>query len=253
VRRGDQLRRALLDELRASLVALPGMPAAATVRMASKYVPAEGAQVLAADFYGILDVADGAISIMVGDVAGHGPAAAAAATRLRAAWRALTLAGVGLPETLRAMNGILTAERVAFEQVQFATVCLALIEPGMSSVCIVSAGHPRPVVLADSRAAELEVPAGPPIGIDAASQWQEVRIDLPRRPWTLLVYTDGLIEGRSRPDGPRPFGEERLLGIVGGMDAPLGDAELDQILAVVQKANGGSMPDDVVMVAISPA
>ena len=253
VRRGDQLRRALLDELRRSLVALPGMPAAATVRIASKYVPAEGAQVLAADFYGILDVAEGAISVLIGDVAGHGPASAAAATRLRAAWRGLTLAGVELPKTLGAMNGILTAERVAFEQVQFATVCLALIEPDMSSVCIVSAGHPRPILLAGGRAVELEIPPGPPIGVDAASQWHEVRIDLPPRPWSLLVYTDGLTEGRTRPDGPRPFGDERLLAVVGGMDAPLGNAELQQILAVVENANGGPMPDDVVMVAVSPA
>jgi stage II sporulation SpoE-like protein len=253
VRRGDQLRRALLDELRRSLVALPGMPAAATVHIATKYVPAEGAQVLAADFYGILDVADGAISVMIGDVAGHGPASAAAATRLRAAWRGLPLAGVKLPETLQAMNGILTAERVAFEQVQFATVCLALIEPDMSSACIVSAGHPRPILLVGGRAAEIEVPPGPPIGVDPESEWHEVRVALPPRPWSLLVYTDGLIEGRTRPDGPRPFGDERLLGVVGGMDAPLGDAALQQILAVVENANGGPMPDDVVMVAVSPA
>jgi stage II sporulation SpoE-like protein len=253
VRRGDQLRRALLDELRRSLVALPGMPAAATVHIAAKYVPAEGAQVLAADFYGILDVADSAISVLIGDVAGHGPASAAAATRLRAAWRGLTLAGVGLRDTLRAMNAILTAERVAFEQVQFATVCLALIEPDMSSVRIVSAGHPRPILLGNGRAFELEVPAGPPIGVDTASGWTEVRIGLPPRPWSLLTYTDGLVEGRTRPDGPRPFGDERLLGVVGGLEAPLGDAELAQILTVVEHANGGPMPDDVVMVAVSPA
>jgi hypothetical protein len=253
VRRGDQLRRALLDELRTSLVALPGMPAAATVRIATRYIPAEDAQVLAADFYGILDVSGGAISVMVGDVAGHGPSSAAAATRLRAAWRGLTLAGVRLPEALGSMNAILTAERVAFERVQFATICLALIEPDMSSVCIVSGGHPRPILLWGGRAVELDVPAGPPIGIDAESRWDEVRLDLPPRPWTLLLYTDGLIEGRIRPDGPRPFGDERLLGLLGGMEAPLADAELDHLLAVVEKANGGPMPDDVVMVAVSPA
>jgi len=253
VRRGDQLRRALLDDLRRSLVALPGMPAASTVHIATKYVPAEGAQVLAADFYGILDVAEGAIEVMIGDVAGHGPASAAAATRLRAAWRGLTLAGVDLRRTLGAMNGILTAERVAFEHVQFATVCLAVMEPDMSSVRIVSAGHPRPILLAGERAAELAVPAGPPIGVDTASQWREVRLDLPPRPWSLLLFTDGLIEGRTRPGGPRPFGDERLLGVLGGMEAPLGSAQLEQILAVVEKANGGPMPDDVVMVAVSPA
>ncbi len=253
VRRGDELRLELLDELRTSLVALPGMPAAANIRMASRYVPAEGAQVLAADFYGILDVEGGAISVLVGDVAGHGPTAAAAATRLRAAWRGLTLAGVDLPNTLAAMNAILTAERVAFAQVQFATVCLALVDPDMASVCVVSAGHPRPIVLANGRSIELDVPAGPPIGIDTASRWNEVRIELPSRPWSLLLYTDGLIEGRSSPDGPRPYGDERLLDVVRGMRAPLDDADLDAILDVVRKANGGPMPDDVVMLAVSPA
>jgi hypothetical protein len=253
VRRGDQLRRELLDELRASLVALPGMPAAASVRIASSYVPAEGAQVLAADFYGILDVADGAISILVGDVAGHGPASAAAATRLRAAWRGLALAGVGLPETMRSMNAILTAERVAFEQVQFATVCLALVDQDMSSVSIIAGGHPPPILLAGGRAVELEVPAGPPVGVDTASRWHVVRVELPPRPWSLLVYTDGLVEGRSSPDGPRPFGHDRLLAILDGREPPLDDADLDAVLAMTRTANGGPMPDDVVMVAVSPA
>lgn len=253
VRRGDDLRRELLDELRASLVALPGMPAAASVRMASKYVPAEGAQVLAADFYGILEVSGGAIAVLVGDVAGHGPASAAAATRLRAAWRGLALAGVGLSETMRSMNAILTAERVAFEQVQFATVCLALIEPDMSSVRIVCGGHPPPILLGGGRPTELDVHTGPPVGVDTASRWSEVRIDLPPRPWSLLLYTDGLIEGRSSPDGPRPFGDERLLGVLDRLEAPLGDTELGTILDVVTKANGAPLPDDVVMLAVSPA
>jgi hypothetical protein len=253
VRRGDLLRRELLDELRASLVALPGMPAAAGVRIATRYVPAEGAQVLAADFYGILDVAGGAISILVGDVAGHGPASAAAATRLRAAWRGLALAGVGLPETMRSLNAILTAERVAFEQVQFATVCLALIEPDMSQVSIVAGGHPPPILLAGGRAVELEVRAGPPVGVDTASGWRPVVVELPAKPWTLVVYTDGLVEGRTSPDGPRPFGHDRLLDILGDRQPPLDETDLDAVLSVVQKANGGEMPDDVVVLALSPA
>jgi hypothetical protein len=252
IRRGDQLRRELLDELRASLVALPGMPAAAGVRIASRYVPAEGAQVLAADFYGILDVPGGAISLLVGDVAGHGPPAAAAATRLRAAWRGLALAGVGLPETLRSMNAILTAERMAFEQVQFATVCLALVDRSMSSLRVVVAGHAPPIRLHAGQAAELDVPNGPPIGVDANSRWNEVHLDLPPAPWSLLIYTDGLVEGRVHPGGPRPFGHERLLAILDGRQAPLDDADLEEILAVARAANGGPMPDDVVMLAVSP-
>ena len=253
VRRGDQLRRELLDELRASLVALPGMPIAASFRIASDTCPPRGPRCWPPTSTASSTSAGGGISILVGDVAGHGPTAAAAATRLRAAWRGLMLAGVGLPETMRSMNAMLTAERAAFEQLQFATVCLALIEADMSSVSIVAGGHPPPILLGGGRAAELEVPAGPPIGVDAASRWGPVRVGLPAPPWSLLVYTDGLVEGRSSPAGPRPFGHSRLLDILGGREPPIEDADLDAILAVVRKANGGAMPDDVVALAVSPA
>jgi hypothetical protein len=62
-----------------------------------------------------------------------------------------------------------------------------------------------------------------------------------------------LIEGRSSPGGPRPFGYERLLGILDGRPAPLGDGDLEEILAAARTANGGPMPDDVIMLAVSPA
>ena len=108
-------------------------------------------------------------------------------------------------------------------------------------------------MLAGGRAVELEVPAGPPVGVDTSSRWRVVRVELPPRPWSLLVYTDGLVEGRSSPDGPRPFGHDRLLAILDGREPPLDDADLDAVLAVARTANGGPMPDDVVMVAVSPA
>ena len=151
------------------------------------------------------------------------------------------------------MNAILTAERVAFGQVQFATVCLVMIDSGMSSAQVILGGHPPPMLLASGGAHELEVTPGPPIGVDTGSQWRATTIDLPDPPWSLLVYTDGLTEGRSSPGGPRPFGHERLLAILAGHAPPLDNAALDAILAAAQEANGGPMLDDVVMVGLSPA
>jgi len=109
------------------------------------------------------------------------------------------------------------------------------------------------MLLASGGAHELEVTPGPPIGVDTGSQWRATTIDLPDPPWSLLVYTDGLTEGRSSPGGPRPFGHERLLAILAGHDPPLDNAALDAILAAAQEANGGPMLDDVVMVGLSPA
>ena len=100
VRRGDELRRSLLDALRQGLVSLVQDPEVGPLVVVSRYVPAEAAQVLAGDFYGEIQQPSGRVAVMVGDVAGHGPSAAAIATRLRAAWRGLASADVSAPETV---------------------------------------------------------------------------------------------------------------------------------------------------------
>ena len=49
---------------------------------------------LGGDFYDTVESTDGTVTVLIGDVAGHGPDAAALGARLRSAWRALTLAGL---------------------------------------------------------------------------------------------------------------------------------------------------------------
>ena len=94
VRHGDELRRELIEELRRGLVGLYSDPRVGPLNVVSRYIPAVSAQRIAGDFYGAVVQPTGDVAIMVGDVAGHGPAAAALATRLRAMWRGLAVAGV---------------------------------------------------------------------------------------------------------------------------------------------------------------
>jgi hypothetical protein len=248
VRRGERLRREVLDELRFGLVALseevPSMPVAA------RYVPAETAQVLAADFYGVVEAPGGAVAVMVGDVAGHGPRAAAIGTHLRAAWRGLAVAGVPAHETMAILSDTLLAERrVRPGGPQYATLCLAAIEPDQRTASFVVAGHPPPVLLAGSAAWAADLDPDPMIGI-ASHPWNVQRLALPTEPWSLLFYTDGLVEGRAS-DGARPLGIEALLPRIAELGSPLSRTDLEQLLTVVEDENGGPVPDDVVMVAVS--
>ena len=57
--------------------------------------------------------------MLIGDVAGHGPDAAALAARLRSAWRALTLAGLDQLHVLATLDTFLRTE---VESLTFATV-----------------------------------------------------------------------------------------------------------------------------------
>ena len=206
VRRGDELRRSLLDALRQGLVSLVDDPEVGPLVVVSRYVPAEAAQVLAGDFYGEIQQPSGRVAVMVGDVAGHGPSAAAIATRLRAAWRGLASANVSAPETIRVLNEMLIAEhRRHRTPVTFATMCLVSIDTELATASVLLAGHPPPILVASGAARECDVPPCPAIGIMGFAEWDSHEVSLPGAPWTLVLYTDGLVEGRSAPDGRGPF------------------------------------------------
>jgi hypothetical protein len=253
VRQGDQLRSALIEELRRGLVGLYRDPAVGQLNVISRYVPAETAQIIAGDFYGAVEQPGGEVVIMVGDVSGHGPAAAALATRLRAMWRGLAVASVSDSETVSALNETLLAEqqRIA-SPIPFATLCLATVASDLRSARIVIAGHPPPVLVTDRGTREYAHPPGPAIGISANSTWEPYPLPLPEDPWSLVIYTDGLIEGRASPGGPRPYGRDRLLPLLAAHAVPFGEDDVDAVLAAVMDANGGPLPDDVVLITASP-
>jgi hypothetical protein len=254
VRRGDDLRRALLRELRRGLVTVSREPQVGPYRIVSRYVPAEEAQVLAGDFYGVIREPGGAVAVMVGDVAGHGPGAAAVATRLRASWRGLASAGVPARDAAEVLNDTMLAERRrASAPLLFATLCLASIEPDRSKVGLVLAGHPPPIMVTAGGVEEYVLATGPAIGITPDPEWTVHEVELPAAPWSLVFYTDGLVEGRAAPYGPRPFGTARLHELLAAPGPPLGEEDVDALLAAVAAANGAPMSDDIVVVAVSPA
>jgi hypothetical protein len=252
VRRGDELRRELLESLRQGLVSLVSDPEVGALALVSRYIPAERAQILAGDFYGAIEQPSGRVAVMVGDVAGHGPGAAAVATRLRATWRGLASADVAPQETIRVLNDLLIAERIRHSTpITFATLCLVSIDAGRATMSVLVAGHHPPILLTREGAAECPVETNPAIGIYAPPEWRGLDVALPPAPWTIVLYTDGLVEGRSSPAGPRPFGIERLLHLCEERTPPVSEADADAILAAIRDANGGPLADDMVLLAAS--
>jgi hypothetical protein len=65
----------------------------------------------------------------------------------------------------------------------------------------------------------------------------------------LLLYTDGLIEGRTAPDRSDRLGIDGLLALVDDLSArgATSTALLDGLLAEVQRRNGGPLTDDVAL------
>ncbi|HEY5387073.1 MAG TPA: SpoIIE family protein phosphatase [Thermoleophilia bacterium] len=217
------------------------------LEIVTAYRPGEDRLLLGGDFYDVMPLPDGRLALILGDVAGHGPNAAALGARLRAGWQALTLSGAAPSAILGSLSQMVAAQP---DPEQFVTVVLAWIDPGTCSAALLSAGHPPPLLLS-SAVQPIHLPAHLPLGFDEDSRLRPTTVKLPAG-WTLFFYTDGLIEGRAAPGSPERYGEDGLMrrlqdAVAGGFDAEA----LDCVLAEIEAANGAAFGDDVAVVAVS--
>jgi PAS domain S-box-containing protein len=221
------------------------------LELRTRYLPGHERALLGADFFDALQLPDGTVALLVGDVAGHGPVEAAVGVALRAAWRALVLTGHSPDDLLDGLDKVLTRERESVEM--FATVCCCWVGPDRGRVTVALAGHPPPLLARAGQVEVLQVAGGPALGIyDQRSPWPAGVVEV-EGPWTLLCYTDGLVEGRRTPGSVERFGIEALVEAAAGMlreGARLGEV-LDRLLDVVHEANGGDLSDDVAILCLS--
>lgn len=127
--------------------------------------------------------------LLLGDVAGKGVAAALLQSHLHALFRALLPTELAFESVLSRVNRLFADATVA---AAYATL-LALRLEADGRAAIINAGHPRPL-LADHRGVRPIEGGGVPLGLFGNACY-EVR-ELQMRPGeTLLLYTDGLVEG----------------------------------------------------------
>lgn len=224
------------------------------VALTTGYRPGRRRALLGGDFYDAIELDDGALHVMIGDVSGHGPDEAALGACLRIAWRTLTLARRPPDETLTLLQQILKHERHAPDI--FATLCTLTATPDRESGVVFLAGHPPPV-LVDGDGLRLFEAANvcQPLGLVDADVWTGNPVEF-AGDWGLLLYTDGLIEGRVG-DGAERLGSERLVELLNDRGAAeigrLADASplLDDLVGEVERLNGGDLTDDLAMVLVA--
>jgi len=225
--------------------------AGSELRFAARYRPGRSRALLGGDFYDTVRTADGTVHAMIGDVCGHGPDEAALGVELRIAWRALTFAGLCGDQLLGTLQKVLDNERPSDEI--FATLCTVDISPDGRRAGVCLAGHPSPLVAGAGGSSPRLLPydeSGPALGVLPKARWPRRQIELGRA-WSLLMYTDGLIEGRVG-DGRQRLGQEGMVEIVTGRMAQglLGEQLLDATMEDVRRLNGGELTDDVAVLLL---
>ncbi len=219
------------------------LPADLPAGVVTHYVASEKRMLLGGDFLDAIRTPDGGLAVLVGDVCGHGPRAAALAARLRASWRTLATAGAPL-ERLDVLASVVVSERP--DEDLFATVVVAHVDAEGRTLRWALAGHP-PLLLDAGAGIEVldDKGRGPALGLVEGVPWPVATRELPEQ-WTLVLYTDGLIEARGQAGGERleVLGLEALVEAARGMDgvspaalvrsvAEIGARGLDDDLAIL--------------------
>ncbi|WP_055717418.1 PP2C family protein-serine/threonine phosphatase [Streptomyces torulosus] len=226
-----------------------------SLRFAARYRPGRSRALLGGDFYDTVRTPDGTVHVMIGDVCGHGPDEAALGVELRIAWRALTFAGLCGDELLSTLQRVLEHERENDEI--FATLCTVDIAPDGRRAGLCLAGHPAPLIVRHGRdgaapPAEL-LPydnGGPALGLLPNARWPRTQIELGAA-WSLMLYTDGLIEGRIG-EGKERLGQDGMVAMIRRQLAAglRGEELLRAAVNEVRDLNGGELTDDVAVLLL---
>ncbi|MEW1676621.1 SpoIIE family protein phosphatase [Streptomyces noursei] len=243
------LQRSLLPR------ALPDQNA---VEAAFRYLPAHaglgGLGGVGGDWFDIIPLPGTRVALVVGDVVGHGLHAAATMGRLRTAVHNFANLDVPPDELLWHLDELVTridqdegaegTDSDAKAGVTGATCLYAIYDPVTGDCTMARAGHVQPLVLRPDGGAEfVEVPGGPPLGL-GGMPFDTCRLRLPEGS-RLVLYTDGLVEHRSRAidDGMALLG--RTLGgrpdqtpeetCEAALDALLPDHPTDDIALLVAR------------------
>ncbi|MEU3254483.1 fused response regulator/phosphatase [Streptomyces sp. NPDC006997] len=221
-----------------------------SLRFAARYRPGRSRALLGGDFYDTVRTPDGTVHAMIGDVCGHGPDEAALGVELRIAWRALTLAGLCGDQLLSTLQQVLEHER-ADEEI-FATLCTVDIAPDGRRAGLYLAGHPSPLIARPGRRPQL-LPYdnnGPALGLLPGARWPRMEVELGAE-WSLMLYTDGLIEGRVGEDGER-LGQDGMVEMIRRQlsQGLRGEQLLRAAVSEVRELNGGELTDDVAVLLL---
>jgi len=217
--------------------------------VSARCLPGGKQHLLGGDFYDVVESSDGWVHALIGDVCGRGPAEAALGVCLRVGWRAMVLAGRPAEEILSTLSELLEHERQ--DDTMFATLCMISVHPDRTSGWVRMAGHLPPLLLSRGGVAELPTRPAAPLGLSEVRDWPGTPIRLDGS-WSILLYTDGLIEGRIGKGAER-LGSEGLMDLIrdarGGLDQPA-DELLDKVIDRVRELNGGDLDDDLAVLAL---
>lgn len=221
------------------VVLLP--PASLLVKAGDIGVRCQPAESLGGDFYDVIPLGGDAVGVMIGDVSGHGFAAALLMAHAISA-AALLAQSVESPEDALARLLELVGDELARAEM-FMSIVYGVVDARRSVFRYANAGHPHAFIVpaGGGRPRRLRATA-PPLGLA-----EDREIGGATVPWSvgqdlLCLFTDGLIEARDAEG--RRYGEPRLLGVVGRHHAASAAGIVAEVFRDLDTFASGEVADD---------
>jgi PAS domain S-box-containing protein len=231
------------DTLAQSLMPSP-LPELPGWEMSALYQPAvvEERIEVGGDFYEVFDAGPAPLAL-IGDVTGHGVAAAALTGLMRHGAR---FTGRFEPQPEAILCHLDEELRARPSSAMCTALCARIYK---RRLVLASAGHPPALHLAaDGGVTEVPTP-GPLLGAFADSEWQAETLAV--APGELvLLYTDGVTETASE-SGER-YGVERLCRFLSAHAGSRPQPLLDALDAALDLFRGGEPTDDIAALALTP-
>lgn len=178
-----------------------GLPEQDALDVATRYLPARAG--VGGDWFDVIPLPGARVALVVGDIVGHGMHAAATMGRLRTAVHNFSMLDLPPDDLLAHLDDLVSrmdkddAPPGTGTPAAGATCLYAIYDPVSRRCELARAGHlPPALVHPDGSVEYLDVPAGPPLGLGGLP-FEAVEHELPEGS-KLVLYTDGLVEDRSR-------------------------------------------------------
>ncbi len=246
------------------------VPEVAGLEVAFRYVPAkplaaagQGIQTqVGGDWYDIIPLAVGRVGIVIGDVEGRGARAAAIMGQIRATLRAHAQDEKAPADIMRKLDEWCrsTAPPNAGGDPPTVSCVYMIYDPWSRQLTLCNAGHAAPLVASGGVVRPLDIRHKGVLlgvrgrGIRGLPTYKEQTFTLPPGA-ALVLYTDGLIERRTRVDGSGHYTEaeatvmlrDAVLAAAGPaqMGLPIGAGVADSIAVAAQDAVPGDIDDDM--------
>ncbi|MBA2481714.1 MAG: SpoIIE family protein phosphatase [Planctomycetes bacterium] len=198
------------------------------------------------DYFDFMPCGDGGVDAVIGDVSGHGLAAAMVMSTARATLRALHSAVPDAGVLVTRLNHLLEQD---LSDETFMTLALARLG-GDGSCAYVSAGHEPPLVHRTGGRFDVIDDTEIVLGIMGDSVYRTHAIAPLARGDILVLFTDGIFEAQA-PPAFEQYGMDRLRAAIGRTSSLGAQAVCDAVVAEVTSHLGGSSPHDDMTIVVA--